>query len=250
MLTGYSIFLMIIMKMKLFFSVLLLTASIVTTAQTAKIAKKTTGKANDHFLLQFSSDTWNGLPDSVATKGFSRGAGIYGMMNFPFKTSKNFSVALGAGIGSSHLYLDKAEVDIEGSTQTVTFKNLTNKNHFKKYKVAIAYLEAPVELRWAANPDNIDKSFKFAIGVKVGTLLSSYTKGKNLADGATGNTINAYTEKIKKKTYFNNNRIAATARIGWGHFSVFGQYQLTTVFRENLAAPIRPLSIGLTISGL
>jgi hypothetical protein len=220
-----------------------------TSKKSATTLKTKSGQANDHLLLQLSSDKWDGLPDSVGTKGFSRGANLYFMMNFPFKSNRNFSTAVGAGIGSSHLFLSKRNAVIEGSSNTLQFQNLANTQNFKKYKVAVVYFEAPVELRWVKNADDVDKSLKFALGVKAGTLLSAYTKGKRLLD-ASGNEINNYTEKIKKKSYFNSNRVALTARVGWGHFSVFGQYQVTTVFKENLTAPIRPFSVGLTISGL
>jgi hypothetical protein len=52
------------------------------------------------------------------------------------------------------------------------------------------------------------------------------------------------------KDYFNRQRISATGRIGIGHFTVFGTYQLTPLFKEGVAAAIRPYTVGLTISGL
>ncbi len=235
--------------MKYFFIVLLLSCAMHTFAQTTKFTVPKKGKSNDHIMLQFGSDTWIGLPDSVKTKGFGRGGGVYGMINFPFKTNKNLSVALGAGIGSTHQFFDKWEVDISGSTQSLAFNNRAGKQYFKKYKVSAAYLEAPIELRWVSNPANIDKSFKIAIGAKVGTLISAVSKGKTLLD-ANGNTINDYTRKEKKRTYFNSTKVALLARVGWGHFSVHAQYQATTLFKENIAAGVNPLSIGLTISGL
>jgi hypothetical protein len=223
---------------------------ICTNAQNSSAIKdKTKGKANDHFMLQFTADSWSGKPDSIKTKGIGRGANIYFMINKPFKTNKNLSVAFGAGFGTSSVYLNKTSVNVTGSTPLLVFKNLDTLQRFKKYKVATAYLEIPLELRYTQNPENVDKSFKFALGVKVGTLLSGYTKGKTLQD-KNGSTINEYTEKLKKKSYFNSSRIALTARVGFGHFSLYGQYQVTNIFKDAVAAPIKPFSIGFTISGL
>jgi Outer membrane protein beta-barrel domain len=219
-------------------------------AQNSSVPKdKYKGKANDHFMIQFTGDTWSGKPDSIKTKGIGRGANIYFMINKPFKTNKNLSVAFGAGFGTSSIYLSKTSASITGNTPLLVFKNLDTLQRFKKYKVATAYLEIPLELRYTKNPDNADKSLKFAIGAKVGTLLSAFTKGKTLQD-KNGATLNEYTEKLKKKSYFNSTRIALTARVGYGHFSLYAQYQVTSVFKDAVSAPIKPLSIGFTISGL
>ena len=110
-------------------------------------------------------------------------------------------------------------------------------------------MEVPVELRYRSNPDNDNKSLKVALGIKCGLLLNAHTKGKTLQN-KDGNTLNGYTLKENSKRFFNTNRISAIARIGYGHFSLFGSYQLTPLFKEGVAATIRPLTIGLTISGL
>ena len=83
----------------------------------------------------------------------------------------------------------------------------------------------------------------------MGTLVNAHTKGKELQD-KNENTINDYKVKEFSKRYFNTTRIALTGRIGFGHFSVFSTYQVTTLFKEGVAPAMRPLTIGLTISGL
>ncbi len=220
-------------------------------AQMGKKTMKRLGKANDHFMIQLAADNWLGKPDSIKTKSIGKGANIYFMINFPFKTNKNFSIAAGAGFGTSGILLDKQSTDVSSTGTQLVFTNLdiANVNRFKKFKVATTYLEIPVELRYTVNPDNVDKSLKFAIGAKVGTLLDAHTKAKTLQNSG-GQTVNDYTSKVKQKRFFNNSRIAVTARVGWGHFSVFGQYQVTTLFKENSGPKINPMSIGIALSGL
>lgn len=241
-----------------FFITCFVTAQQVDSATTAispkKIKNKVTGsklsnKASDHFMLQFTGDTWAGKPDSITTKGIGRGANIYFMLNYPFKTNPKLSVAIGAGFGTSSIYLRNRRALIEGTSTNIIFRNLDSLPRFKKYKVATAYLEAPIELRYFANPNNVDRCFKAAIGVKVGTLLTAYTKGKNLQTSDDQN-LNSYTEKIKKKDYFNSTRISLTARVGWGNFNAFAQYQVTNTFKDVTTSTIRPYSIGIAISGL
>jgi hypothetical protein len=56
--------------------------------------------------------------------------------------------------------------------------------------------------------------------------------------------------KEKSKRFFNTNRISATARLGYGHFTLFGSYSLTPLFKEGLGPKMNTLSLGLTLSGL
>ena len=119
----------------------------------------------------------------------------------------------------------------------------------KKYKLATTYLEAPVELRFRFNPDNDRRSVKLAVGAKVGTLVNAHTKAKELQNRQ-GATLNDYKVKEFGKRYFNSTRIALTGRIGFGHFSLFGTYSATTLFKEGVGPAVRPLTFGLTISGL
>lgn len=206
-------------------------------------------RSNDHFLVQVGYTNWQGAPDSIKTGGFPRTFNAYFMMDFPFKTNPHWSVAIGAGIATDNIYFDKGSVEITGLTPNLVFRNLADTNHFKKYKLATAYAEAPIELRFSSKPDDSRRSVKVALGVKAGLLLNAHTKGRIL-ESATGTVINDYKEKLFNKRYFNKQRIAATARLGFGHFSLFGSYQLNPLFREGLAATIRPFTVGLTLSGL
>jgi len=207
------------------------------------------GRANDHFLIQLGYAGWANVPDSINIKGFSKSVNVYFLFDFPFKTDPRFSIALGPGIGTDNIFFEKTQVGIDGETATLRFQDLSDTNHFKKYKLVSAFLEAPVELRFTSDPLNSKKSFKAAIGLKVGALVDIHTKGKNWED-KNGNSLNNYTEKIKSRTYFNKNRLVATLRLGKGNFSLFGNYQLGALIKEGLGPDVKPYSIGLTISGL
>jgi hypothetical protein len=205
-------------------------------------------RANDHFLLQFAYTSWTGKPDSINTKGLSKSINAYFMLDFPFKTNPNMSMAFGPGISTDHILFTKTYVGIKDQTNSIHFKNQADTNHFKKTKLATAYLEAPIELRYSANPET-GKGFKAAIGVKVGTLLNAHTRNTKLED-KNGNSLNDYVMKESSKRFMNKTRISAQARFGYGHFTFYGSYQLTTLFRDGAGPQVRPFSIGITLSGL
>lgn len=214
-----------------------------------KAPSVTLPRSNDHFMFQLGYTTWQGQPDSINTGGLPRTVNVYFLFDYPFKTNPHLSTAFGLGIATDNIYFKETYVGLKENTSTLRFQDVSDTNHFKKYKLATAYLEAPLELRYRSNPENDAKSFKAAIGAKVGMLLNAHTKGKTLQD-KNDNTITSYTLKENSKRYFNNNRISATARVGYGHFSLFTSYQLTPLFKEGVASTIRPMTIGLTISGL
>lgn len=227
--------------------------------ETEKRKKKDWSKVNlsnrpkDHLLFQVGSLQWLKKPDSIATKGFARSVNLYFLFDFPFKVDPRFSVGLGVGVGTDNMFFDKAagrNLNIINSTEFRFAKDAGKDtvNKYKSIKLATAYLEAPVELRFTADPENPNKSLKFALGVKVGNIISANDKTKFISDG-NGNT--AYTLKEKDKKHFNKLRLAATARAGLGNFAIFAQYQLNDFIKEGQGPnQIRPFTIGLTLSGL
>jgi hypothetical protein len=209
-------------------------------------------RASDHFMIQLGSDHWANVPDSISAnqKGFSRGLNIYLMFNKPFKTNPKMSVAFGLGIGSSNIIFNTEEVGVASTSNTIPFPlDSSSTNHFKKYKLETSFLEAPIELRYTAHPYDEKKSLKLALGVKVGFMLDAHTKAKDLED-KNGNIINDFVEKESSTRFFNTTRVCGTARIGYGNFSIFGAYQITTLFKDGAGPDIKYFQIGFCLSGL
>jgi hypothetical protein len=206
-------------------------------------------RPSDHLMLQAGYTVWQGKPDSINTSGLPRTFNVYFLFDFPFKTNPHWSAAIGVGVGTDNIYFDKTNVGIKDLTPRLVFDDRSDTTHFKKYKLATTYLEAPLELRYSSNPGDNKKSVKAALGVKIGLLANAHIKGTTL-ENKSDNTVNNYKLKEYSKQFFNKNRVSATARIGYGHFSLFGSYSLTTLFKEGLGPTVRPLTIGLTLSGL
>lgn len=210
-----------------------------------------TNRSGDHFMLQLSSDHLAGMPDSISSHqtGFSRGFSAYVMLNKPFKTSPKLSLGLGLGISTSNIIFKKMDIDVKAAPGLLPFTALDSANHFKKYKLATSFLEIPLEFRYTSNPNNPDKSVKAALGLKVGTLVNAHTKGKTLQD-KDGAALNAYVEKENSKRFFNSTHFMATARIGYGIFSIFGSYQLNKFLKDGVGPDLKLYQVGLTLSGL
>ena len=208
-------------------------------------------RSGDHFMFQLSSDHWAGAPDSISSHktGLSRGFNAYLMLNKRFKTSPKLSLGIGVGVSTSNIFFKNIDIGLKAEPGFLPFTHLDSANHFKKYKLATTFLEIPLEFRYTANPNNPNKSLKAALGLKVGTLVNVHTKGKTLVN-KDGTTINTYIEKENSKRFINTSRFMATARIGYGVFSLFGSYQLNKFLKDGAGPDIRLYQIGITMSGL
>ncbi len=205
-------------------------------------------RSNDHLMLQLGYAGWTGTPDTINKKGLSKTFNAYFMLDFPFKTNPYLSMAIGAGIASDHILFTETNIGIKDKTQTLQFNNVPDTNHFKKSKLATVYLEAPIEFRYSANPET-GKGFKAALGVKVGTLINAHTRNAKLQN-KNGDLINDFVQKESSKIFFNKTRISGMVRIGYGHLSLFGSYQLTPLLKDGAGPVVKPFSIGITLSGL
>ena len=205
-------------------------------------------RPNDHFMLQLGYTSWAGIPDTINTSGLSKSINVYFMFDFPFKTNPKLSMAFGPGIASDHILFSKTHVGIKDNTPTLYFINQSDTNNFKKTKLATVYLEAPVEFRYSAEPLT-GKGLKFAVGVKIGTLLTAHTRNVKFQNKS-NKVINDYVMKESSKRFFNKNRLSAMGRVGMGHFTLYGSYQFTPLIKDGLGPEVRPYSIGITLSGL
>jgi len=213
-----------------------------------------TGRAADHLVFQFGTDMWTGKPDSVNTgNGFSRHFNIYFMYDRPFKSDPHYSVAFGAGIGTSNIFFDdRTLVDVKSTANSLPFRKLDSlSSYFSKNKLTTLYIQVPVELRYYTNPETPLRSWKYAGGLKIGSLLKSYTKSKNYVNGA-GNSVygKSYIEKRSANRFISGTSIEVTGRVGYGMVSLDCGYMISGVLRDGFGPVINKFSAGITISGL
>ena len=202
--------------------------------------------SRDFLMLQFNYVNWIKKPDSVKTKPFGYSFNGFLCYDFPIKKSK-LSFAAGLGVNVSVVYLDLQRIATSDTgalgTQARFIPDPVD-TAFKRYKFVTTYLTAPFELRYFSNNLNRNKGFKAAIGMQIGTLLGAHTKALTSVE----NTNIKYKEDTKR--YVSPWNFAATARVGWGNFSLFASYNLTTVFKQNEGPAITPASIGICLTGL
>ncbi len=205
----------------------------------------------DHFVFQYGLDGWAGAPDSVKTKGFCRHFNVYFMIDKPFKSDPHYSVAYGVGVGTSNIFFNNQIVHIESNSSSLPFSDVSNSDHFNKFKLTTIYAEIPAEIRIYENPENKNSGWKGAIGVKAGILLKAYTKGKNLLNASGASVYGSnYIQKVSDTRFINGTKVAVSGRIGYGFISLHGDFNVLGVLKNGMGPTINAYSIGLSIGGL
>ena len=96
----------------------------------------------------------------------------------------------------------------------------------RKSQLVTNYFEIPVELCYRTRPDDPARSFKIAIGGRIGYLFDSFSKVKYKEDGQTKHLKDKQDYELSKIRY------GLTARIGVGNVSLFGYYNLNPLFES------------------
>jgi hypothetical protein len=211
----------------------------------------------DHFMFELGYDNWANKPDSANIQGFNHSLNFYFMFDFPFKTDPRLSIGLGAGLGSSQIYFNRSYPQIANyNNQTLSFATTaggsgtpSGADHYKRFKLVTNYIDIPVELRFALDPEHMDKSWKFAVGAKIGYLITAYTKSVDPED-VTGRVLASVVEKESSKQFFSSFKFAPTIRISKGIIGIFGQFQANSLLKASSGNSVFPFSGGIVLSGL
>lgn len=182
----------------------------------------------------------------------SRTLNIYYQYEIRILKSK-FSFVPGVGFGlerykfTNNYFLDNSN----GITSMLPAANfpIGNVSTLKKSQLMTNYFDVPLELRFSTRPDDPTKSFKLAIGGRIGYLFDSHTKIKYNSNGENKEY------KSHESYNLNNFRYSVFAKLGAGNFSIFGYYNLSTLFQDGkdpstgtVTTHMKNFTIGISLS--
>lgn len=194
------------------------------------------------------TDIWVDAPDNIDLRTIHQGATAFGMFNFQLGGEESMTTfSIGLGVRSHNMYSNSRIDDIKADT--INFTPIPDDVVYKRSKVNIVYLDLPVELKF-----KFESGFKATVGFKAGWLIDS--KEKYVGDRYEEYYGNQYTyerrvgvkEKIKDIRQLENFSYGPTLRVGYKFISLYGYYQISSVFKRNLGPDMAPISIGLTIT--
>lgn len=213
-----------------------------TFSQTA--TKKTTASPNfpGNLVFDIGFNFLTDEPDDMKLNFFgSKIFNLYYMYEVKLGNSA-FSYNPGFGVGLEKYRFDK-DVTLATTDEGTVLTPIEGVD-VKNSKLAANYLDIPLELRFHADKNNFRKSFKIAVGGKVGVLFDSHTKLKYKANGDTKIT------KSKEQFDLSRFRYGIQGRIGIGSFSVFYYQELSSLFKDGKGpenTDTSPFKVGISL---
>ncbi|MGZ5242440.1 MAG: outer membrane beta-barrel protein [Bacteroidia bacterium] len=161
---------------------------------------------------------------------------------FGFGQKKLVGFVTGLAISNVNLHTNFRTWEFDDDGNVLGNHILMDPDKYLKNKLALTYLEIPVELSLVTKRGDSTSSktgFKLAIGWRTGFCVDAHNKFK------TEDAID------KRKDFDNINRFryGPTARIGYGMFSVYGRYDLSSTFKATNVPNYNLYTLGLIFSG-
>ncbi|HAE12866.1 MAG: outer membrane beta-barrel protein [Chitinophagales bacterium] len=207
----------------------------------------------DRFVFSLHWDGLLGAPDSMDVGPLSRGVGLHFYYDIPFDAAKQYSFAVGLGWNNANYYTKSLLVnDSLGNTNIVGFNESQS---VTRNKLAVHYVEVPVEFRFRTKPNQKGNSFKVAVGFKGGYQFSNHTKyvgDEYLIDDANNVTLVDNANEIKYKFYryssLSSVQYGPTLRIGYANVNLEAFYGMAGLFQEGKGPAGTPLQIGVSFN--
>jgi hypothetical protein len=118
----------------------------------------------------------------------------------------------------------------------------------KKVMLITNYVEVPLEFRFDSKPEDISRSFNFAVGGRIGALFDSQQKVK-WRENKDGPWKKA---KDKENWGLSYLRYGVYTRVGIGAFNIFGFYNLSPLFKPGMGpdgTKMTTFTAGISLNG-
>lgn len=192
-------------------------------------------------FLDFGFNRLNNIPSELGTTFLrSRTFNVYFQYPINLGEETGFTFNPGIGLGMDKMAFRDGTTLFNNpaigpnSSQILDIEDVYGENiSIERNNVSANYLDIPLEIRYHFNRRNYSKSFRVAVGGKVGYLLNAHTKIRYTDD-------QDLTRQIKDRQSFGFNplRYGVYTRIGFPGFNIWGYYGLNQVF-EGQNGPFR-----------
>lgn len=155
---------------------------------------------------------------------------------------KNY-VNLGTGIGATWYHYNFRNAYTLTPNVPYAIATFDSTYNFSRNRLNVAYLNVPLFLEFNTNNNNADRSFHIAVGGQFGyNIFKNKVKQKYEFEGET------YKRKVKDDFNVNPFKYDLIARIGYGKFTMFGTYSLSTLFESGKGPVVYPFTAGISLN--
>lgn len=205
-------------------------------------------------LVDFGVNSWSDTPTNISLENFqSKTVNLTYYYDLPLGNN-GFTFTPGIGI-SLERYSFKDDFTFTSSVDASSVRTIaatdlntlvSNPISFDKSKLALHYLDIPLELRYYKSKNQYNRGFRAALGIKAGVLYSSFVKYTYEDRGGDNRTV-----KDRQDLGLNRFRYGVQARIGFGGISLFGFYELSDKWDIAPAGGenTKSLTFGISLTG-
>ena len=150
-------------------------------------------------------------------------------------------VGLTTGLGFQFSFYElKNNVDITVNSDS-TFGTINLTNDFSTNRLQLFYLQVPLLLEFNTSK-NLDKNWHLSFGVTGAFKMGASYLKKWKNDGE------KYKDKMRSSFNMHPFQAYGTAIVGYGNYSVFIHYGLTSLFEKNKGPNFAPVSAGILLN--
>lgn len=191
---------------------------------------------------------FNTAPDTMDLSWWkSKSISVYYMQSFDIGKKFTFNPAIGLSLEKYSFVKDVTLGYVENTQgENVIGVVEIEADEVLKSKMAINYIDLPVEFRYYPRGNDKKGSIYFALGGSLGLLMESHTKTKFKENGITK------TVKLKDDFRQNNWRYGLQARFGVGSVNFFYKQYRSNIFKSDGPAGTENTTsqtIGISFSG-
>lgn len=192
-------------------------------------------------MVDLGLNTWSSMPGLLEKDIWpSKSVGLY--YSKRKELSNKFSFYYGIGLGLEKIGLGDSTTLI--SNDSVTVVDIPAGYSYDKNKLAISYLDIPLEIRFHPKGTENGEGFFIGAGAIIGLKLTAHTKWKYEEEGET------VKQKISGNFNLNPLRYGAQVRFGFKGVNFFYKKYFSTVFKDSYEGSDPTMStIGINFTG-
>jgi hypothetical protein len=190
----------------------------------------------DQFYFGISYNILQNEPPGVSQNSFSTGINIGFLRDFPINRSRTIAIAPGLGFSYSNY---KQNLIIQKKEGLIDYSVANFDMPFDNNKLAMYFIDVPIELRWRTSTFESHKFWRFYTGIKFSYLLNSRSRFTSI----NSNFIVDNNKDINKLQY------GVYLSSGWNSWNAYVYYGLNPIFDKaqisSKPIEINSLNIGI-----
>ena len=189
----------------------------------------------DQFYLGVTYNILGNTPQAVSQNSFSAGLNFGFLRDFPVNKKRTVAIAPGLGFTFNN-YKDNIVIsEMDGDIHYTTIPT----PDFDKNKLAMYFVDVPIEFRWRTSTYDSHKFWRIYTGVKLSYLLASKSKFVSSTESF----------KVNNNPDINKFHYGAYVSAGYNTFNVYAYYGFQDIFKEGTlhgkALNINTINVGL-----